>query len=55
MTDVNKKPTAKEIREAYALVGRIGGRATAKKHGKKWMSELGKRGAKIRWGKVDKK
>ena len=42
--------TEKE-REAYAIIGRLGGMATAKKLGKKGMKELGKRGAKARWSK----
>jgi general stress protein YciG len=42
------KLTEKE-KEAYAIVGRLGGRATAKKLGKKGMSALGKKGAKARW------
>jgi hypothetical protein len=45
-----EKLTEKE-REAYAIVGRLGGKATAKKLGKKGMRELGKRGAKARWSK----
>ena len=46
----NKKLTAKE-KEAYAIVGRLGGLATAKKLRRKGMSELGKKAAKVRWGK----
>lgn len=36
-------------REAYALVGRHGGRATFKKNGRAHMSKIGKMGAKERW------
>ena len=43
-----RKPTKKES-EAFSLVGRIGGKATFKKLGKKGMSELGKAGARKRW------
>lgn len=48
-----KKPDKKipqKLRDAYALVGKIGGKATAKKLGKKGMAELGRRGANKRWG-----
>ena len=45
------KLTEKE-REAYAIVGRLGGNATAKKLGKKGMQALGRRGAEARWGKL---
>lgn len=38
-------------REAYALVGRYGGRTTFKRHGKSFMSKIGKQGAKKRWSK----
>jgi hypothetical protein len=38
-------------REAYALVGRHGGRATFRKRGKKHMSAIGKKGATKRWSK----
>lgn len=43
-----KKKITKSVRDAYALVGSIGGRATAKKPGH--MSRIGKKGAKKRWG-----
>jgi general stress protein YciG len=47
----NKKQNlTDQEREAFALVGRHGGRATFKKMGKKHMSEIGKQGAKKRWG-----
>jgi general stress protein YciG len=49
MNEKNKNLTDQE-REAFALVGRHGGRATFKKRGKKYMSSIGKEGAKKRWG-----
>ena len=50
MTKINKhKKLTDQEREAYALVGRHGGRANFKKHGKKHMSSIGKRGAQKRW------
>lgn len=52
MTNVKRKLT-KEERAAYALVGRVGGRAIFKKLGKKGMSSLGAKGAEARWKKVD--
>ncbi len=56
MTDKPKKRRlSKEEREAYSIVGRAGGRAVAKKLGKKGMSELGRRGAKTRWSNIKKK
>jgi hypothetical protein len=42
------KRITKEQRNAYAIVGRMGGLATAKKVGKKGMRELGKKGAAAR-------
>lgn len=50
-----KKNLTEQEREAYALVGRHGGRATFKQLGKKHMSEIGKIGAKKRWLKGRKK
>ena len=41
--------TTKKEKAAYALVGRKGGRAIAKKLGKKGMAALGKKGAAKRW------
>ena len=41
----------KEESDAYAVVGRKGGKAIAKKLGKKGMRELGKKGAAARWAK----
>lgn len=32
----------------------MGGKATAKKHGKKYMQELGRKGAKKRWENYEK-
>lgn len=43
--------TTKAEKEAYAIVGRKGGKAIAKKLGKKGMAALGKRGAAKRWPK----
>ena len=52
MTEKDKKrKPSKEVSAAFALVGSMGGKATAKKHGKKHMKEIGKRGAEKRWGK----
>jgi hypothetical protein len=48
---MTKRIYTKEQREAFAIVGGIGGRATAKKLGKKGMSKLGEEGARVRWSK----
>lgn len=45
------KYTAKQKREAYSIVGSLGGRATFNKIGRKGMSKIGSKGAKARWGK----
>ena len=37
------------INESAQKLGRMGGKATAEKYGKKGMSELGKSGARKRW------
>ena len=53
---MNKKPKTrltKAERDAYAIVGRKGGRAIAKKLGKKGMAALGRKGAAKRWPKKD--
>lgn len=52
----DKRDLSKAEREAYALVGRVGGKATVRKHGKDYMSKLAKKGADARWGtkKVNK-
>lgn len=42
------KRITREQRDAYAIVGRIGGLATARKVGKKGMRELGRKGAAAR-------
>ena len=47
--------TTKAEKEAYAIVGRKGGRAIAKKLGKRGMAALGKRGAEKRWPKGPKR
>jgi len=49
-----KKKLTEQEREAYALVGRHGGRATFKKRGKEYMSKIGKKGAEKRWANRDK-
>ena len=41
----------KEEKLAYATIGRRGGLATVEKHGKNYMSELGKKGMEKRWQK----
>lgn len=53
---MSNKPTKKKVRKssrqlAAAELGRRGGKAVAKKHGKGYMKELGKRGAQARWNK----
>lgn len=56
-TQTPKKRIPKNVRDAYAIVGRAGGKASFKKNGKDGMSEIGKKGAKARWKnhkKVDK-
>lgn len=50
MINDNKIKLSKAERDAYALVGRVGGKATFRKKGKKGMSALGKKGALARWG-----
>ena len=51
----NKRKLTKEEKRAYAIVGSLGGKATAKKHGKKHMQEIGRKGAEKRWGKSGNK
>ncbi len=46
-----QKKLTKAEREAYAIVGAAGGRACARKHGKKHMKKIGQSGASARWGK----
>jgi hypothetical protein len=53
MNKKNKSKISKEERAAYALVGSKGGKAIAKKLGKKGMSALGKKGAAKRWPKTE--
>lgn len=53
MTKKRKNLTEAE-RDAYALVGRHGGRATFKKHGREHMIAIGKQGAQNRWLKKPK-
>ena len=49
--NIKKKKLTEAEKEAYALVGRHGGRATFKKHGREYMSKIGQIGAKKRWAK----
>jgi len=51
--DKKRKPS-KAVREAYALVGSMGGKATVKKHGKDHMAKIGKLGSNARWKNRDK-
>ena len=50
-----KKNLTEQEREAYALVGRHGGRANFKKRGLEHMSKIGKKGARKRWGSKNNK
>lgn len=52
--NTNKSELSQSERDAFKTAGRIGGKAFFKKHGKKQMSELGRRGAKARWGSKTK-
>lgn len=54
MTSNEKRKLSKAERDAFALVGRIGGKATVKKHGKKHLSDIGKKGAQVRWANKEK-
>lgn len=49
-----KKKLSKKEREAYAIVASRMGKATLKKKGKKFFSQIGKKGAETRWGKAAK-
>lgn len=51
MSKNTKNKISKAEHDAYALVGRKGGKAIARKLGKKGMSALGKKGAAKRWPK----
>lgn len=51
MTKQKTKKISEVEKAAFSTIGRIGGTATMKKHGKKHMSEIGKKGAKKRWAK----
>lgn len=42
------KKITKAQKEAFAAIGRMGGKATVKKHGKGYMKALGKKGALAR-------
>lgn len=48
---IKKKKLTEAEREAFALVGRHGGRATFKSRGRDYMSKIGKKGAEKRWSK----
>lgn len=54
-TSKTNSKISKEEREAYALVGRKGGKSIAKKLGKKGMAALGAKGAAVRWAGHKKK
>lgn len=49
-----KLPNKKEASLAASAMGRLGGRAVAKR-GKKYMKEIGLRGANARWAKEKNK
>jgi len=49
------KKTTKQASEAASALGRLGGRAVVKKHGKAHMAELGKKGMENRWKNTTKK
>ena len=44
-----KRIITEKERKAFAIVGSFGGKATAKKLGKRGMKALGRRGAEARW------
>lgn len=46
--------TKKERLAFFRKLGSKGGKRTAKKHGREYMIELAKKGAKKRWGLEDK-
>jgi general stress protein YciG len=46
---VNKNTSKAERKSMAASLGRMGGKAVAKKHGKSYMKEIGRKGAKARW------
>ncbi len=46
---INKKNIVKGSM-SISDVGRMGGNSVVKKYGKKYMSDLGKKGALVRWG-----
>lgn len=54
---IKKKTTENRTNASKAAseFGRIGGLAIAKKRGKTYMRELGRKGAEARWGKNKKK
>ena len=54
-TNNMKNKITQEERLVYMLIGKRGGEATAKRYGKKYMSNLGKKGARKRWGRAGSK
>lgn len=53
MTKKIKK--TKTVSSSASEIGRLGGLAVAKKRGKKYMKEIGKKGAIARWGQKSNK
>jgi len=47
--------TKKKISNAAAELGRRGGKAVVKKHGKDYMSKIAKKGLEKRWGDENRK
>jgi len=45
-----RKESNKKRKSAATELGRLGGKAVVKKHGKAYMKKIGKRGAEARWG-----
>jgi hypothetical protein len=45
-----KKPELSQAeRDAFAMVGRVGGKANFKKNGRKHMQKIGRQAAAVRW------
>lgn len=51
MNTMTTKKITKDQRDAFSAIGKMGGRAVARKRGKAYMARLGKRGADARWKK----
>lgn len=49
MTNDNKIHISETERKAFSAIGRLGGKASFKKKGRKGMSEMGKHGMQVRW------